>query len=75
MYSDFNGTGVEMCPINQKWQKSEAAWPHRRDEKPMSPPHFDIHVLSGWSQDTKLEVEQEPKLAYLWESKNGIEST
>lgn len=38
----------------------------------MSPPHFDIHVLSGWSQDTRLEVEQEPKLAYLWEPKNGI---
>lgn len=38
----------------------------------MSPPHFDIHVLSDWSQDTKLEVEQEPKLAYLWESKYGI---
>lgn len=38
----------------------------------MSPPHFDIHVLSGRSQDTKLEVEQEPKLAYLLESKNGI---
>lgn len=38
----------------------------------MSPPHFDIHVLSGWSRDTKLEVEREPKLAYLWESKSGI---